>query len=117
MTYSDLPYPIYPWIRFVTFQPDCLSRNNTHDDDDDDIERTLSLRILDCAGQHVHFLVDYDRRKIRSIKPIDWRVVVLREILVATVGMRAWYRTEQSLDSAQRVLGHCLACCLARRGS
>jgi hypothetical protein len=123
MVYSDLPYPIYPWIRFVVFQPDCRSRfdndttttiisssssSSTAIDEYDD-------RAIDCGDDNAHFLVDYDYRKIRSRRPIDWEVVIMREINVATIGMQQYI--PENLKSAQRILGRCLACCLARRGS
>lgn len=101
MVYSDATtYPLYPWIQFVTFVDDCPSDG---------------IAMLDCA-QHAHFVADFPLRKIRSVKPVDWRVVVNREVRVATVGLSRVSPAAAERRTALRAFARCLACCLARRG-
>jgi hypothetical protein len=102
MVYSSSPYPIYPRIRFINYGPDCPDEG---------------LPMLECAGYDVHFIADFNRRLIRSVKEVDWRVIITREISVVTVGLRKRYRSELKRDLALFHFGHCLSCCLARRGA
>lgn len=120
MIYSDLNYPIYPWILFVAYQPDCKSRYNesiTAVAAADEEPVSDDHTVVECAGRHAHFLVDYDYRKIRSIRSLDWRVVMSREIFVATVGLERAYPLQRHREAAQRTLARCLACCIAKRGA
>lgn len=100
MAYTDSQYPIYPRIRYVVYGPDCPSRG---------------LPMLECAGRS-HFIADFERRLLRSIEPIDWRVVISGEIRVVTVGLTRHFHDEQSRQLARRNIGWCLFCCLGQRG-
>lgn len=100
MVYNDDAYPLYPWIQFVTFVNDCPPDG---------------VAMLDCV-QSAHFVADFQLRKIRCVKPVDWLVVMNREVRVATVGLNRSFKEPVARRTALRSFARCIGCCLARRG-
>jgi hypothetical protein len=73
--------------------------------------------MLNCVGFEPHFIADFNLRLIRSVRAVDWRAIIRREVKVATVGLRKHYRSERKRRTVLHRFGWCLSCCLARRGA
>lgn len=70
--------------------------------------------LLDCDPRAAHFLIDFERRRVYSLKPVDWHVVVSGIVNVYTRGARSYAGEER----ARRLVNviNCIQCCLQWRG-